>query len=72
MKAKTLFSALAIAMALSSAYGQITATHYRKFYAGSTFFVLGNLSSKNRPDFVQLNFGYRFSPKDVVSVEAKT
>jgi hypothetical protein len=45
----------------------------RKFYVGSTLFVLlGNLSSKNRPDFAQINFGYRVSPKEVVSVEAKT
>ena len=34
--------------------------------------MLGNFSSKNRPDFVQLNFGYRVTPKDVVSIELKT
>lgn len=45
---------------------------YRKYFIGSTFFVLGNLSATNRPDFAQLNFGYRITPKNVVSVEVKT
>lgn len=44
----------------------------KRFYVGSTFFVLGNLAPTNKPDFVQLNFGYRLSGKDVVSIEAKT
>jgi hypothetical protein len=34
--------------------------------------VLGNFAEKNKPDFAQLNLGYRISPKDVVSVEFKT
>lgn len=34
--------------------------------------MLGNLIPKNRPDFIQLNFGYRITPKDAVSIEAKT
>lgn len=45
---------------------------YRKFYIGSSFFMLGNLSSENRPDFVQLNFGYRLTPENVVSLELIT
>ena len=44
----------------------------RRYFVGSSFFMLGNFSSKNRPDFVQLNFGYRVTPKDVVSIELKT
>jgi hypothetical protein len=47
-------------------------TTYRKYYIGSTLFVFGNLDSKNRPDFVQLNFGYRITGSDVVSLELKT
>ncbi|MFC4874304.1 hypothetical protein [Negadavirga shengliensis] len=41
---------------------------------GSTFFMLGNFipDDPNPPGFVQLNFGYRISPKDVISLEAKT
>ena len=45
---------------------------FRKFFVGSTFMMLGNFSTTDKPDFVQLNFGYRITPKDVVSVEAIT
>lgn len=45
---------------------------YRKFFIGSTLMMLGNLSPKNKPDFVQLNAGYRITGRDVVSVELKT
>ncbi len=45
---------------------------YKKCYIGNTFFMLGNLSSSNRPDFVQLNLGYRITGEDVVSLELKT
>lgn len=44
----------------------------KKCFVGSTFFMLGNLSTHNRPDFVQLNLGYRITGKDVVSLELKT
>ncbi len=47
-------------------------TSYRKCFIGSTLFMLGNLNSKNRPDFVQLNLGYRITRNDVVSLELKT
>ena len=45
---------------------------YKKCFVGSTLFVLGNFASKNRPDFAQLNLGYRITGKDVVSLEFKT
>lgn len=45
---------------------------YKKCFVGSTLFLLGNLSSVNRPDFVQLNFGYRITGKDVISLELIT
>jgi hypothetical protein len=45
---------------------------FRKHFIGSTMFMLGNLAPKNRPDFVQLNYGYRITGKDVVSLELKT
>lgn len=44
----------------------------KKFFVGSTFAMLGNFIPKNRPDFVQLNLGYRITPKDAISVELKT
>lgn len=47
-------------------------TDYKKCFVGSTLFMLGNLATKNSPDFVQLNLGYRITGKDVVSLELKT
>lgn len=45
---------------------------YKKCFVGSTFAMLGNFIEKNNPSFVQLNFGYRLSPKNAVSLELKT
>lgn len=47
-------------------------TTVRKCFIGSTFFMLGNFSSTNKPDFVQLNLGKRVTSKDAVSIEIKT
>ena len=48
-------------------------TTHSQFFIGSTFFMLANLiPDDNSPEFVQLNLGYRFSPKDAVSLELKT
>lgn len=44
---------------------------YRKFFVGSSFFMLGNFAKKNNPEYVQLNFGYRITPKDVLSFDFK-
>lgn len=74
MRKKVFLLVTAFTFIFSSVYGQNVAKDsiYKKYFIGSTFFMLGNLSSKNKPDFVQLNLGYRISQKDVVSVEAKT
>lgn len=47
---------------------------YRKYFVGSTFLMLGNFipNDPNRPDFVQLNLGYRITPVDAVFLEFKT
>lgn len=45
---------------------------HKKCFVGSTFFLLGNLLPENKPDFAQLNLGYRISSRDVVSLELKT
>ena len=44
---------------------------YQKHFIGSTFFMIANLAP-NPPNYYQLNYGYRVSPKDVVSIEAIT
>ena len=43
----------------------------KKFFVGSTLLLLGNFSKVNNPEFVQVNLGYRITPKDVVSFEFK-
>lgn len=46
---------------------------YKKHFIGSSLFVLvGNLSTTNSPNFVQLNLGYRITGKDVITLEPKT
>ncbi|RAW02073.1 hypothetical protein [Pseudochryseolinea flava] len=44
---------------------------YKKWFIGSTFFLLGNFSKVNNPEYIQLNVGYRITPKHVVSFEFK-
>lgn len=46
---------------------------YRKYFIGSTFLMLGNFipDDPNPPKFIQLNVGYRITPKDVVFLEFK-
>ncbi len=46
---------------------------YKKWFVGSTFMMLGNLipDDPNPPEYVQLNLGYRITPKDVVSFRFK-
>ena len=75
MQKKILLFALTLMMTstlqVKAQYAKQDST-YKKCFVGSTLFMLGNLSSVNRPDFVQLNFGYRITGKDVVSLELKT
>ena len=46
---------------------------YRKYFVGSTLFMLANLvPDNNPPQMVYLNVGYRMTGKDIVSLEFKT
>lgn len=45
---------------------------YKKYFIGSTAFMLGNFAKVNKPDFAQINLGYRITEKDVISIELKT
>lgn len=49
-----------------------TDSTYSRWFLGSTLFLLGNFATTNRPDFVQLNIGYRITGKDVITIEPKT
>jgi hypothetical protein len=44
---------------------------YRRWFVGSTLYLLGNLDKVNNPEYVQLNVGYRITPKDVISFRFK-
>jgi len=76
MKLKLFLLFLIIGMVCTKAFSQTpdTDSSDRKYFVGSTFFILGNFipGDKNPPDFVQLNVGYRLTPVDVVSIEVKT
>lgn len=45
----------------------------KRFFVGSTFFMIANLvPDNNPPNLVYLNVGYRVTGKDIVSLEFKT
>ena len=48
-------------------------SNYKRYYIGSSLYLLGNFipNDPNPPQYFQLNFGYRITPKDVVSFEFK-
>ncbi|MDP3468833.1 MAG: hypothetical protein Q8S11_10900 [Daejeonella sp.] len=74
MKKKILWIGLALFLASSlqvNAQDTKPDSTYKKFFVGSSLFMLGNFDTKNSPEYVQLNFGYRITPKDVVSLDFK-
>ena len=44
----------------------------KRHFVGSTLFVLATPLVSPSPEYYQLNYGYRLTPKDVISVEAIT
>ncbi len=73
---KITLTSLMIVMSITLAFSQKTKqdSTYRKFFIGSTLWMLGNFipDDPNPPDLVQLHFGYQITQKDVISVEFKT
>lgn len=49
-----------------------TDTTYKRWFIGSTLFLVGNLAPTNPPEFGQLNLGYRITGRDVISMELIT
>ncbi len=43
----------------------------RKWFIGSTLYLLGNFTEKHNPEYIQLNVGYRITPKDVIHFRFK-
>jgi hypothetical protein len=75
MQKKILWLAMTLIMAsalqVKAQYAE-TDSNYKKWFVGSTVFLLGNLSTVNPPNFAQLNVGYRITRKDVITLEPKT
>jgi hypothetical protein len=76
MQKKILWFALTLMMAstlqVKAQYSKQDST-YKKYFIGSTLFMLANLiPDNNPPEMVYLNLGYRITGKDVISLEFKT
>jgi len=76
MQKKILFISLVLVMTSTLLLkGQSTKqdSSYKKYYIGCTLYLSGNFipNDKDRPEYVQLNVGYRITPKDVVCFELK-
>ncbi|MBK8505472.1 MAG: hypothetical protein IPL46_26710 [Saprospiraceae bacterium] len=75
MKKKILWIGLALMLTSSfQVKAQYTKTDstYKRWFVGSTLFLLGNFDKVDPPNFIQLNLGYRITGKDVISLELKT
>lgn len=62
---------VASTLQLKAQYSKQDST-YKKYFVGSTLFLLGNLAPVNPPGFAQLNVGYRITGKDAISLELIT
>lgn len=62
---------LAGSLQANAQYARTDST-YKRWFIGSTLFLLGNLDPTNPPGFAQLNLGYRITGRDVISLELKT
>ena len=75
MQKKILSFALILMMAstlqVKAQYAKTDST-FKRWFVGSTLFVLGNFDKVDPPNFAQINLGYRITGKDVISLELKT
>jgi len=74
MQKKNFRIALAIVLAINlqlNAQSTKKDSTYRKWFVGSTLYLLGNFDKTNNPEYVQLNAGFSITPKDVVLFEFK-
>ncbi len=74
MQKKILWTGLALVLASwleVNAQNAKKQSTYKRWFVGSSLLMLGNFDQKNSPEYVQLNFGYRITPKDVISFDFK-
>ncbi|MFK7937517.1 MAG: hypothetical protein AB8G22_28635 [Saprospiraceae bacterium] len=67
-----LLTLLVSTFSLQAQYTDLETTNKKCFIGSTAFVILGQFAQTNQPDFAQLNFGYRLTTKDVVSIEFKT
>jgi len=74
MTTRTILHLSIFFLSVSSAICQVAIkdNNYKKHFIGSTFFMLGNFDPNETPNYYQLNYGYRLTTKDVISIEAIT
>lgn len=61
----------AFILKLQAQYAKTDST-FKRWFVGSTLFLVGNIDKVNPPGFAQLNLGYRITGKDVISLELIT
>jgi len=74
MQKKILWIGVALMLAISLQVNAQSTTQdstYKKWFVGSTLLMLGNFSKVNNPEYIQLNAGFRITPKDVVQFRFK-
>lgn len=74
MQKKILWIGLTLMLASSlpmSAQDAKKDSTYKKWWVGSTLWLLGNFDKTNNPEYFQLNVGYRITPKDIISFRFK-
>jgi hypothetical protein len=74
MQKKILFIGFALLLASSlqiNAQNASKDSTFKRWYVGSTLYLLGNFDKTNNPEYIQLNAGYRITPKDVVLFKFK-
>ncbi|REG87160.1 hypothetical protein [Algoriphagus antarcticus] len=62
---------LTSSLQVNAQYAKTDST-YKRWFVGSSLFLVGNLDRVNPPSFAQLNLGYRITGKDVISLELIT
>jgi hypothetical protein len=76
MQKKMVWMGLALVLAgslqVSAQYAKQDST-YKKWFIGSSLLMLGNFipNDPNPPEYIQLNAGYRITPKDLVQFRFK-
>lgn len=73
MQKKILWIGLALvlsAIQVNAQYDKQDST-YKKWFVGSTLYLLGNFTEEHNPEYIQVNAGYRITPQDVVHFRFK-